>query len=84
MGMNFLKRQWEQIAGNVKYGAIVFVGSAAIAGFGIVTDGLKWWQQAIVVGLFSIVSVWAVVVTALFLRRPETPKTATSIFFNSE
>jgi len=75
--MNFFKKQWEQIAGNVKYAVLVFLGGVLVTGFGIVTHGLRWWQQAIVIGLFSLVTVWAVAATFLFwFRHSQMPKTS--------
>jgi hypothetical protein len=68
---DFLKKQWEQIAGNVKYAALVLLGSGVIAGFGILTRGLNWWQQAIVGGMFSVVVAWAVVASVFLVRRKD-------------
>lgn len=84
----WLRKQWNDIKGNVKYGAIVFVAGVALTAVGILTHGLTWWQQSILLFVFGLVLAWAIAATVLSIRRsksnaphlsPPTTKTPVSL-----
>jgi len=67
--MAWLAEQWQDIKGNVKYAIIVVVITGLVTGFGIVTHGLNWWQQAIILCILAVVVAWATVATVLTLKQ---------------
>lgn len=66
----FLSSQWRDIAGNVKFWVLTVILGGLLTGFTILTHGLKWWQQAGVVALYSVMFVWALTTTLMLRRRP--------------
>src|SRR5207253_51234 len=69
---NFFHSQWRDVAGNVKFWVLTVVLGGLMTGFTILTHGLKWWQQAGVIALYSVIFIWAITATALLRKRPET------------
>lgn len=66
----WLKRQWNDIKGNVKYGVLLFVGAGIVTGVTAITRGLLWWQQTILVLSFVLLFGWALVATWV-VRAPQ-------------
>lgn len=52
----WVRRQWNDIKGNVKYGILL----AMMFLVGIITRGLTWWQQASLGLLFVLAIGWAI------------------------
>jgi hypothetical protein len=69
----WLLRQWNDIKGNVKFYALGLAGSAILTTVGLLTHGLKWWQQATLLFIFGAVLVWAITATVLAVIRAKTP-----------
>ena len=73
----FLK-QWNDIKGNAKFAAIGLGWTTALALVGLLTHGLAWWQQAILLFVFGAVLVWAIAATVLAVRRDKSRPDVTS------
>lgn len=59
----WIKRQWNDIKGNVKYALLVVVLGASVTGAAVLVRGLPWWKDAILTFLFVLLSLWAAVAT---------------------
>lgn len=57
--MEWLRAQWNDIKGNVKYGLLLSV----LFIVGVITRGLTWWQQSILAFVFVCIVTWAVLQT---------------------
>jgi len=62
-------KQWDDIKGNVKYGALLLFAGTAATGMGYVTHGLAWWQQVILWMCFGGLLAWAITATVLAALR---------------
>jgi hypothetical protein len=67
--VDWLLKQWKIIEANVKYSLALLIGTGIVTGVGIITHGLRWWQQAVLTGCFTLLFGWAVTATALASRR---------------
>ena len=68
----WVKRQWDDIKGNVKYALLVIVLGAVVTGLAVLVRGLPWWKDAILVFLFVLVAFWAAVATWWRRKIPDT------------
>lgn len=59
----WIKAQWNDIKGNVKYALLLFLIGGIVAGAAVLVDGLPWWKEAVLVFLFVSLSLWAAVAT---------------------
>ncbi|HEX7287737.1 MAG TPA: hypothetical protein VF532_16230 [Candidatus Angelobacter sp.] len=61
--VTWLRALWTDIKGNVKYGLLVLLLSAAWTGLLALTKGLKLWQQLGLTVIFVAPLVWAILAT---------------------
>jgi hypothetical protein len=59
--ITWLRAQWNDIKGNVKYGILILLLSAAWTSILALTQGLHLWQQLGLTVIFVVVFVWAIV-----------------------
>jgi len=71
---DWLKRQWDDIKGNVKYALLLIVLGVIVTGAAVLVDGLPRWKAAILVILFVLLSFWAAIAT--WSRRSKDRRTA--------
>jgi hypothetical protein len=64
----FLKAQWRDIAGNVKFWAISAVLAGLVTLFTLLTHGLTLWQQGGLIALFCVIAAWATVASILAIK----------------
>jgi hypothetical protein len=60
---NWLSSLGDRVRGNLEATVIVILLGAAMTSFTVVTHGLQWWQQAILITLFFSVVAWALIAT---------------------
>ncbi len=68
-----LRKLWDDIRPNAVYTALMTILLLMWTGVVIVTHGLKWWQQAILVFLAGALFLWAAIATHL-IRKGSTRK----------
>lgn len=56
---------WSRVRGNLEAAVILSLLGLAMTAFTLLTRGLQWWQQAILITLFFSVVVWAIIATIL-------------------
>jgi hypothetical protein len=59
---------WNDIKGNVKYAALLFLAGAVLSGVGLLIRGLSWWQDAILFFFFGGLLAWSIAATVWALR----------------
>lgn len=69
---DFLKSQWRDIAGNVKFWLITALLTGLMTLLTILTHGLRWWQQGGLVAIYCVTFVWALLATVILMRRSNT------------
>src|SRR6266446_4649174 len=60
---NWLSALGDRVRGNLEATVIVILLGAAMTSFTVVTHGLQWWQQGILITLFFSVVAWALIAT---------------------
>jgi hypothetical protein len=60
---NWLNSLWSRVRGNLEAAVILFLLGLVMTAFTLLTRGLQWWQQAILIALFFSVVVWAIIAT---------------------
>jgi hypothetical protein len=65
----WLAKQWNDIKGNVKYGALLVLAGVVLSGVGLLTRGFAWWQDALLLFFFGGILAWAIVATVLAAQR---------------
>lgn len=65
----WLRQQWNDIKGNVKYAVVLVVGAAVVTGVVALTHGLLLWQQVVLAGCFVLLFGWALFATTMAWRR---------------
>jgi hypothetical protein len=60
---SWLRRQWDDIKGNVKYAIVLACGTAIVTSAVALTHGLQLWQQAALAACFLLLFGWAVIAT---------------------
>ena len=63
--LNAVIRLWHRIRGIIVATIVLSLLGVAMTGFTIITHGLQWWQQALLVAMFVSVSIWAIYATAM-------------------
>jgi hypothetical protein len=63
-----LRKLWDDIRPNAVYSALMTILLLMWTGVVIVTHGLKWWQQAILVFLAGALFLWAAIATHLISK----------------
>jgi hypothetical protein len=63
--------QWQDIKGNVKFWVLTVIAGGMVTIAGIITHGLAWQQQAVLLFIFSGLASWAVAATVT--RRKNNP-----------
>lgn len=69
MVAQWIRKQWQDISGDVKFAGICLFGTACMAGALALTHGLALWQQIILGFLFVLLFGWGVVATYAATRR---------------
>ena len=81
----WLSQQWNEIQGNVKYYALVLLGSAIVTAVVAITHGLQLWQQVWLAALFLLMlMVLVVAIVPRASRRPNPGMTLAESTFISE
>ena len=60
---DWIKTQWDDIKGNVKYALLLIVLGAIVTGAAALVRGLPAWKEAILVFLFAVLAFWGAVAT---------------------
>jgi hypothetical protein len=60
---NWFNSLWSRVRGNLEAAVILSLLGLAMTAFTLLTRGLQWWQQAILITLFFSVVVWAIIAT---------------------
>lgn len=60
---SWLKRQWDDVKGNVKFYVLTLIATGVVTGGVVVTRSLQWWQQAILVACFVLLVAWGAIAT---------------------
>jgi hypothetical protein len=64
----WLRRQWNDIRGNVKYAAVLLISGLVVTGVVALTHGLSLWQQAVLAACFLLLFGWALFATTAASR----------------
>ena len=64
----WLRQQWADIRGNVKYAVVLLVGGLVVTGVVALTHGLLLWQQVILAACFVLLFGWALFATTAAWR----------------
>ena len=64
----WLRQQWNDIKGNVKYAIVLAIGAVVVAGVVALTHGLLLWQQVALAGCFVLLFGWALFATIMASR----------------
>jgi hypothetical protein len=64
----WLRQQWDDIKGHVKYAVVLVLGTAVVSGVVALTHGLLLWQQVALAGCFVLLFGWAILATTAALR----------------
>ncbi len=68
---DFLRSQWRDIAGNVKFWVITAILGIFMSALTILTHGLRWWQQGALALIYGFVLIWAIGATVMMARQSE-------------
>lgn len=60
---DFIVRFFHRVRGNIEATIVLSLLGVAMTAFTIVTHGLAWWQQALLIAIFMCVLVWAIYAT---------------------
>jgi len=68
---DFLRTQWRDIAGNVKFWIITVILGIFMSVLTVLTHGLRWWQQGALALIYGFMLIWAIGVTVMMARQSE-------------